>query len=442
MNNSEYENDDVEFTYDYDYNKEVVLDSNKGKSRKPIIIIIVLLLILIVILAFLFIKFSDKNKSETKKMVIVDEMVEIISGNQHQLQVNTVGIEDENPIFIFESSDVNVVTVNEIGIINAVNEGNAVVKVTYTDALNNIYSDECIVNVTKNDNTDINVNPNVDFQYSLPSSTNGWYKNNPVINLTFTNEEYIKNVKYATNCTNNCEYKDITGSNKIAVSGNGEKKITIVVVDKNDKEIKKDVSLKIDNTAPTIKLDISDTTIYTNEKKIAICAICNDTQSGCKENNVCKTYEKSAESDNLVAYDKVGNSSKSQTYKVVIDQIKPTCTLTYSDKKITATVTDKGGSGLVYYGFSSNYSGTNTKEKTDVTAGKHTYYVKDNSGNTNSCSITCSYTGWYKGTASEGNCYSRATAEKNGSTWARECIKDESGNITGYQGYVRYFECK
>ena len=70
----------------------------------------------------------------------------------------------------------------------------------------------------------------------------------------------------------------------------------------------------------------------------------------------------------------------------VYDDVKPTCSLSISlTGVITASVSDNHQ--LAYYGFSSSYSGDNTTTKTVYSAGSKTYYVKDVSGNTNTCSI-------------------------------------------------------
>ena len=67
------------------------------------------------------------------------------------------------------------------------------------------------------------------------------------------------------------------------------------------------------------------------------------------------------------------------------DTTKPTCTLSANASTITATASDD--KGIAYQGWSSSYSGSNSASKS-ISAGTHTYYVKDTSGNTNTCSLS------------------------------------------------------
>ena len=69
------------------------------------------------------------------------------------------------------------------------------------------------------------------------------------------------------------------------------------------------------------------------------------------------------------------------------DTSAPTCSLSASGSNITASASDNVG--LSYQGWDSSYSGTSITSK-DISAGTHTYYVKDTAGNTNTCSISIS----------------------------------------------------
>ena len=71
------------------------------------------------------------------------------------------------------------------------------------------------------------------------------------------------------------------------------------------------------------------------------------------------------------------------------DTTKPTCTLSANASTITATASDD--KGIAYQGWSSSYSGSNSASKS-ISAGTHTYYVKDTSGNTNTCSLSIAST--------------------------------------------------
>lgn len=74
--------------------------------------------------------------------------------------------------------------------------------------------------------------------------------------------------------------------------------------------------------------------------------------------------------------------------RIVEDITPPTCTISANSTTITAVpADDKGVAKLSYYGWDSTFSGSNSTTKA-ISAGTHTYYVKDGSGNTASCSIS------------------------------------------------------
>jgi len=86
--------------------------------------------------------------------------------------------------------------------------------------------------------------------------------------------------------------------------------------------------------------------------------------------------------------DNIGNISEEVVVVLKKDDISPTCDMDVSDTGlITATYNDNGGSNIGYYGFNSGYSGTSILTKQLSGGGSSTYYVKDNAGNTNTCSI-------------------------------------------------------
>lgn len=74
--------------------------------------------------------------------------------------------------------------------------------------------------------------------------------------------------------------------------------------------------------------------------------------------------------------------------RIVEDITPPTCTISANSTTITAVpADDKGVAKLSYYGWDSNFSGSNSTTKA-ISTGTHTYYVKDGSDNTASCSIS------------------------------------------------------
>lgn len=449
-NNYNVEN---EFSYNYDeYNDNPTINEKNHANKKgkfKIVLIIILLLLFLGGLVFLLIRILGDNQSGEKISLNITETLDLNVGDMKKIDVFIDGINDNNPNLNYVSENESIATVSSDGMVTAISDGSTMIIVSLYDNENNIYSKNCIVSVSKKEGevippesepkppaSDTSDKNGPTINYTLPKNVNGWYKGNVVISLKVSDTSGIKSVKYVVNCSKNCSYKDVTSSNKIALTGNGTKNVTIIATDKNDNQTKKSITVKIDNTNPTVKLASS--IVYSNNDSAQVCATCTDSESGCKESKVCQTHTQSVSNASLIVYDKVGNSSLSDKYQVIIDKEKPTCSLTYSDKKITATYRDSGDSGLAYYGFNSSYSGTNEKEKSDVKAGKYTFYVKDKAGNVNSCSLTCSFGTWYpSGYAASGPCnwYTKAQAERDGATWYRTC---ENGKT---QEYGRTFKC-
>ena len=184
-----------------------------------------------------------------------------------------------------------------------------------------------------------------------------------------------------------------------------EKKCTVIVKEKekpvDPPKPTPDPPKPSDKTPPTLTVNITnakentwvnhDVTIKVSAKddsKVTL-QYALDCTNNCSYNNVSNgqiTISKSGTTIvNIQAVD-ANNNKSSKNVTIKIDKEKPTCSMTVSEKGlITATPKDNGD--LAYYGFSSSYSGSNTKTM-DAHTGTYTYYVKDNVGNTNSCSIT------------------------------------------------------
>ena len=108
--------------------------------------------------------------------------------------------------------------------------------------------------------------------------------------------------------------------------------------------------------------------------------------SGCS--NVGKVYNQDAKYSTSDFCDLTNNNCTVVLgLKIVQDTTSPTCTLNANESGLTATVTDNNV--IVYQGWSSSYSGSNSTSKdiADITVGTYTYYVKDKAGNKGSCSI-------------------------------------------------------
>ena len=108
--------------------------------------------------------------------------------------------------------------------------------------------------------------------------------------------------------------------------------------------------------------------------------------SGCS--NVGKVYNQDTKYSTSDFCDLTNNNCTVVLgLKIVQDTTSPTCTLSASESGLTATATDNNT--IVYKGWSSSYSGSNSTSKdiADIAVGTYTYYVKDKAGNKGSCSI-------------------------------------------------------
>lgn len=108
--------------------------------------------------------------------------------------------------------------------------------------------------------------------------------------------------------------------------------------------------------------------------------------SGCS--NVGKVYNQDAKYSASDFCDLTNsNCTVVLGLKIVPDTTKPTCKLSANESGLTATATDDNA--IVYQGWSSSYSGSNSTSKdiADIAVGAYTYYVKDKAGNNGSCSI-------------------------------------------------------
>lgn len=125
------------------------------------------------------------------------------------------------------------------------------------------------------------------------------------------------------------------------------------------------------------------------------------------------------------------------------DATNPTCTLSANSSTITATYSDNaGGTGVSYYGWNSNYSGTKSTSKS-IATGTHIYYVMDGAGNKNTCQIqiiaTTSRTACPSGYET-GSFKGGAYPCRNWSCAAPPCKFLYSGKVTTYlcaSGYTK-----
>ena len=141
----------------------------------------------------------------------------------------------------------------------------------------------------------------------------------------------------------------------------------------------KTIDLANYNNSSFINISVGDAYVVSGNEWVCL--------SGCS--NVGKIYDQSVKYSTSDFCDLTSsNCTVVLGLRIVEDITPPTCTISANSTTITAVpADDKGVAKLSYYGWDSTFSGANSTTKT-ISTGTHTYYVKDGSGNTASCSIT------------------------------------------------------
>ena len=270
----------------------------------------------------------------------------------------------------------------------------------------------------------------VDFNLTLQNVTgDAWAKENVTINIDVPDDKELKSLKYTINCDSKCDYVNVTDK-KIVISNNGTSVVTVISTNTDNVENKKNITVKIDNTKPVVTLSPNDTNIKSNTP-VTVCALCTDKESGCKKEKVCKDFDKTSKDQTITVEDNAGNKSVSNKFTVTIGNSSatpvnnPTCSLSVSGSGV---VTAKYSNADKYRGFSSSYSGTNETAKQlnlgNNETSKITYYVKNSSNKTSSCSISvkASCECLYRADASGGyKCYKTKVKTVNNPKSASEC---------------------
>ena len=387
--------EEIDYSAFYDENDDSSIDSNSIVDKKVIIkycVIALLLIILIVLIVVLF-KGCSKNKV-IGDIELNNSNISLIPGGSDYISYKVVNT-DSKISSSFVSSNTKVATVDENGKVVAVSEGESTITIYYTvDGVNK--EKKCTVKVSSSTPAPTQA-PQVDETLTLTlkyvqGSENSWTNKDVIINVETKTSLGLSSLKYATNCSGTCNYVDVT-NNKITISNNGTTKITVKAVDKKNKEVIKETTVKIDKESPNAT--------YTGEKNITsnndveVCATCTDGISGCKKDKVCKKYTSSASNQTITVTDNAGNTKKSSTFNVTITKKQDPCTLSVSsDGTVKATLRESAK----YYGFNSSYSGSNELSKkvniANVTKNGDSgamvvkYYVLNKNGSGGMCYVT------------------------------------------------------
>ena len=189
---------------------------------------------------------------------------------------------------------------------------------------------------------------------------NGKYYPNDIVNISFDYDSVVNQLE-SVECINDlCQ-----NNNNFSFTMPNEDVVIII-------------KIKADIVAPTCTTNVTGGD-YANGWTVLV--TCSDVGSGCVMPS--QTYVGIKQNRTFTVYDKAGNSGIC-TSNVPIDNVKPTCSLDLNDTNIVATYNDDHG--VAYFGWDSSYSGSNSQIKA-ISAGTHTFYVKDIAGNTNTCKI-------------------------------------------------------
>ena len=370
--------EDYPEVYQNSYNED-----NKINIRKMVIfgveIIAVIILLLIVI-------FKTNLFGNQPGIVLTDSKVTLGVGDSYKITYNIVHTSKDVSVS-YDSMNLNVAVVDNNGNVTGVSNGETDIIVSYTID-NKTKEKKCHVIIVGEGN----VNKDITLTAKLENaSENNWVNHDVTISVNASSIYGISSIVYTINCSgSDCKYTKVN-NNKITITNNGTSTVSIFATDRNDKQVQKTLTVKIDKEAPVITFNSG--TDITGNNSVSVCASCKDNYSGCKNEKVCTRYTSSKSNQRITVEDKAGNKVSSPSFNVKVNKTSPDkCSLSVSsDGKVTATVP----SGAKYYGFSSSYSGTNTtsqKISINTKAGESKakmvyYYVKTSKGNKITCSI-------------------------------------------------------
>ena len=376
---------ETEYSYFYTSNPEEEFPQNDKKNLKKIIMICIIAIVTILLVVASIIIIKAVTKEDIK---LLKDEISIKVGESDYISYQIVN-ENVDNISSFVSSDNNIATVDENGMVVGISGGEVTISFTY-DVKGRTRTKKCKV-VVEGEPIGDDITMNILFS----NGANDTWTNKDVI-LSIETTGYISSIKYAVNCKNECKYSEVVDK-KIKVADNGVTNLRIVATGRNNNEEIKDVVVKIDKEAPKVTLNGNKN--ITGNNSVEVCATCSDSLSGCTKAKECKKYTSSKSNQVITMTDKAGNTTNSSSFNVTINKSSnpsgpATCNLSVSsDGIVTATI----NGNPTYYGFDSNYTGANElSKKIDINATKNGdsfakvvfYFLKDSDGSVNRCYIT------------------------------------------------------
>ena len=378
---------------DSNIDEEPNLETEEKKESRNKLVILVLLLLVFTVVGILFVKSYSKRETKVPEkeptVTINASSAEVKEGEEYKLQYSFDNFSDD-PKVSFVSSDTNIATVSNDGVVKGVKIGTAKIIMSYyiKGVSNQKEFDIKILEGEKKDPT-----PEPEPEKPAPQPAKDTTKPTLAVNITnakdnsYTNHDVVINVsakdnsgkvstQYALNCSNNCKYQNVSGG-KITINKDGSTVVSIRAVDGSGNSTTKNVTIKIDRS-------------------------------------------------------------------------KPSCTLKVAtDGTLSAIIADNLGL-IEYNGFNKDFNGTKENSKKISAEGSYTYYVKDTAGNTNSCSATVKTKTQYRSRTCDvanrtfsswrvrkqvyiTSCgkYTKYEAEKAGNTWYRTRTDADSSHCSG-----------
>ncbi len=380
-----------------DIEEEPELELEEQKSSRGKLGIVVILLLVLGVLGFLVYK-SYTNKQENKDpeaiVNIQDGVLEVNENEDKKISYSFENFQDD-PKASFVSGDTNIATVNEEGVVHGVTPGETKIIMSYF--LKEVpYQKEVTVKVIHVDNPEPEPTPPEPTPEPTPqpqpTPKPSGDTTKPTLNLSGGSDSWV-------------------------------------------------------NHNVTITVSASDNSGKVTTKYALNCT------SNCKYQNVSGgkiTVSASGQTVvNVQAVDPSGNSVN-KTTTVKIDKTAPKCSLKVSsDGTLSASISDNSNL-LSYYGFNNDYKTSRTKSKKITSAGAYTYYVQDQAGNRNSCSLTVNAKTQYRSRTCDNShktfgswyvrkqvyitscgAYAKGDAERAGSNWYRTRSEVAASNCNG-----------
>lgn len=196
---------------------------------------------------------------------------------------------------------------------------------------------------------------------------NGWYRADPTVTLTATDNEGgsgVKQITYSTSGAQTTSSTTVSGSTaSVTITGEGTTTVTFAARD-NDGNVEstQTFSVKVDKTAPTASLSVTGGTPGTNSwytSNVTVATAGTDAGSGIASctGEQSLTIESSGTAFNGSCTDKAGNSTDAAALTVKLDKTAPTASLSvtggtvgangwYTSDVTVGTAGTDGGSGI------------------------------------------------------------------------------------------------